>query len=117
VRPLRAAEGHGIRIIGTFEHDIRVRTLGDDGLDYVIEAKRFPLVAYFDAQGGLVDAAIMFDVSADDGKKKMLRYVAQYLDVAGLQRLSQAGKLHVDPGFELLLATLGRTQDLPASKA
>ena len=108
VAALRAAEGHGIRIIGTFDHDARMRTLGDDGREYLVEAKRFPLVAQFDADGRLVDAAIVFDV-AGDGKT---RYLAQYIDAAQVQTLSQAGKLHLEPGVELSPATLGRTQDL-----
>ena len=108
IAALRAAEGHGIRIIGTFDHDARMRTLGDDGREYLVEAKRFPLVAQFDADGRLVDAAIVFDV-AGAGKT---RYLAQYVDAAQVQTLSQAGKLHLEPGVELSPATLGRTQDL-----
>ncbi len=108
VAALRVAEGHGIRIIGTFDHDARMRTLGDDGREYVVEAKHFPLVAQFDADGRLVDAAIVFDV-AGDGKT---RYLAQYVDAAQIQTLSQAGKLHLEPGVELSPATLGRAQDL-----
>ncbi len=108
ITALRAIEGHGMRIIGTFDHDARMRTLGDDGREYVVEAKRFPLLAQFNTDGRLVDAAIVFDV-AGDGKT---RYLAQYIDAAHIQTLSQAGKLHLEPGFELSPATLGRTQDL-----
>ncbi len=108
VTTLRAEEGHGIRIIGTFDHDARMRTLGDDGREYVVDAKRFPLVGQFDVDGRLIDAAIIFDV-AGDGKT---RYLARYIDAAQIQTLSQAGKLHLEPGVELSPATLGRAQDL-----
>ena len=108
ITSLRAIEGHGIRIIGTLDHDTRMRTLGDDGREYVVEAKRFPLLAQFNADGRLVDAAIVFDVDGD-GKT---RYLAQYIDAAQIQTLSQAGKLHLEPGVELSPAALGRTQDL-----
>ncbi len=108
VTALRAAEGHGIRIIGTFDHDARMRTLGDDGREYSVEAKRFPLIAQFDVDGRPIDAVVIFDV-AGDGKT---RYLAQYIDAAQIQTLSQAGKLHLEPGVELSPAALGRTQDL-----
>jgi hypothetical protein len=85
-----------------------MRTLGDDGREYVVEAKRFPLVAQFDADGRLIDAAIIFDVGGDS----KTRYLTQYIDAANIQTLSQAGKLHLEPGVELSPATLGRTQDL-----